>query len=67
MQQYNDGYNEMIMSFANNINTTEGGTHETDLSLLLLKLLMIMPEKQVCLRKADANLKGEDCREVCPV
>ena len=61
--QYNDGYNEMIMSFANNINTTEGGTHETGFKSALTKVINDYARKTGMLKEADANLKGEDCRE----
>ena len=61
--QYNDGYNEMIMSFANNINTTEGGTHETGFKSALTKVINDYARKTGILKEADANLKGEDCRE----
>ena len=60
--QYNDGYNEMIMSFANNINTTEGGTHETGFKSALTKVINDYARKTGMLKEADANLKGEDCR-----
>lgn len=61
--QYNDGYNEMIMSFANNINTTEGGTHETGFKSALTKVINDYARKTGMLKEADPNLKGEDCRE----
>lgn len=61
--QYNDGYNEMIMSFANNINTTEGGTHETGFKSALTKVINDYARKTGMLKETDANLKGEDCRE----
>ena len=61
--QYNDGYNEMIMSFANNINTTEGGTHETGFKSALTKVINDYARKTGMLKEADDNIKGEDCRE----
>ena len=61
--QYNDGYNEMIMSFANNINTTEGGTHETGFKTALTKVINEYARKVGMLKESEANLKGEDTRE----
>ena len=61
--QYNDGYNEMIVSFANNINTTEGGTHETGFKSALTKVINDYARKYGFLKESDDNLKGEDVRE----
>ncbi len=61
--QYNDGYSEMIISFANNINTTEGGTHETGFKSALTKVINDYARKNGMLKESDANLKGEDTRE----
>lgn len=61
--QYNDGYSEMIMSFANNINTTEGGTHETGFKSALTKVINDYARKVGMLKESEANLKGEDTRE----
>lgn len=61
--QYNDGYSEMIMSFANNINTTEGGTHETGFKAALTKVINDYARKVGMLKESEANLKGEDTRE----
>ena len=61
--QYNDGYSEMIVSFANNINTTEGGTHETGFKSALTKVLNDYARKYGFLKESDDNLKGEDVRE----
>ena len=61
--QYNDGYSEMIISFANNINTTEGGTHETGFKAALTKVINDYARRTNMLKEADANLKGEDTRE----
>jgi len=61
--QYNDGYTEDIMSFANNINTTEGGTHETGFKAALTKVINDYARKYKMLKENDENLKGEDTRE----
>lgn len=61
--QYNDGYNEMIISFANNINTTEGGTHETGFKSALTKVINDYARKTGMLKEGEPNLKGEDTRE----
>ncbi|MDD4511235.1 MAG: toprim domain-containing protein, partial [Oscillospiraceae bacterium] len=60
--QYTDGYNEMILSFANNIHTSEGGMHETGFKAALTR---VMNEygKKTGLLKNDEKLSGEDCRE----
>ncbi len=61
--QYNDGYSENIISFANNINTTEGGTHETGYKAALTKVINDYAKKYGFLKDNDDNLKGEDVRE----
>ncbi len=61
--QYNDGYSENIISFANNINTTEGGTHETGYKAALTKVINDYARKYGFLKDNDDNLKGEDVRE----
>lgn len=61
--QYNDGYTENIESFANNINTTEGGTHETGFKAALTKVLNDYARKYKMLKENDKNLSGEDTRE----
>ena len=61
--QYNDGYTENIISFANNINTTEGGTHETGFKSALTKVLNDYARKYKMLKENDKNLSGEDTRE----
>lgn len=67
--QYNDSYNEIILSFANNIATTEGGTHETGFKSALTKVFNEYARKYNLLKEADKNLTGEDVREgiVCVV
>ena len=60
--QYNDSYNEIIVSFANNIHTPEGGMHETGFRTALTRVLNAYGIK-VGLLKNDEKLTGEDCRE----
>ena len=60
--QYNDSYNEIIVSFANNIHTPEGGMHETGFRTSLTRVLNAYGIK-VGLLKNDDKLTGEDCRE----
>ena len=60
--QYNDSYNEIIVSFANNIHTPEGGMHETGFRTALTRVLNASGIK-VGLLKNDDKLTGEDCRE----
>ncbi len=61
--QYNDGYSDNIISFANNINTTEGGTHEVGFKAALTKVINDYARKYKFLKENDENLKGEDVRE----
>ncbi|MEG2583406.1 MAG: ATP-binding protein, partial [Oscillospiraceae bacterium] len=61
--QYNDGYSENIISFANNINTSEGGTHETGFKSALTKVLNDYARSRGILKDGDSNLSGEDARE----
>ena len=60
--QYNDGYNELIYSYANNINTEEGGTHLIGFRNALTKALNDYAHKQNLI-KDDEKLAGEDVRE----
>ena len=60
--QYNDSYNEVIVSFANNIHTPEGGMHETGFRTALTRVLNAYGTK-VGILKNDDKLSGEDCRE----
>ena len=65
--QYNDGYNEMIVSFANNIHTPEGGMHETGFKTALTRAMNAYGTKNGIL-KGEEKLSGEDCREgLCAV
>jgi len=60
--QYNDSYNEVIVSFANNIHTPEGGMHETGFKTALTRVLNAYGKKIGLLKEGD-SLSGEDCRE----
>ncbi len=61
--QYNDSYNEVLMTFANNMHTIEGGTHETGFKSGLTKVLNDYARKAKILKDSDKNLSGEDVRE----
>ncbi len=65
--QYNDSYDEIIVSFANNIHTPEGGMHETGFKTALTRVLNAYGSKNNLL-KGDEKLTGDDCREgLCAV
>jgi DNA gyrase subunit B len=61
--QYNDGYTETIFSFANNINTREGGTHLIGFKSALTRTLNGFVEKLGLAKKLEENLSGDDVRE----
>ena len=61
--QYNDTYNELVLSFANNINTGEGGTHEAGFKAALTRAMNDYARKNNLLKENDKNLTGEDVRE----
>ncbi len=61
--QYNDSYNESIVSFANNMATIEGGTHETGFKNALTRVINDYARKKGILKDNDKNLSGEDVRE----
>ena len=61
--QYNDGYNENIFSFANNIDTIEGGTHLVGFKTALTRILNDYAKKFGHLKESDKNLSGDDIRE----
>lgn len=61
--QYNESYSESIYSFANNINTHEGGTHESGFKSALTRILNDYARKTNFLKDNDANLSGDDVRE----
>ena len=60
--QYNDGYNESIQSFANDVRTPEGGMHETGFNTALTRVLNAYGTKNGII-KGDDKVSGEDCRE----
>ena len=60
--QYNDGYNEFMMSFANDVRTPEGGMHETGFKTALTRVLNAYGVKNGII-KGDDKVSGEDCRE----
>ena len=60
--QYNDGYNESIQSFANDVRTPEGGMHETGFKTALTRVLNNYGLKNGII-KGDDKVSGEDCRE----
>ena len=60
--QYNDGYNEILVSFANNIHTPEGGMHETGFKAALTRVLNAYGRKTNILKEGE-SVSGEDCRE----
>ena len=60
--QYNDGFNETIQSFANDVRTPEGGMHETGFKTALTRVLNAYGQKAGII-KGDDKVSGEDCRE----
>ena len=61
--QYTDSYQEQILSFANNIHTTDGGTHEDAFKRTLTRVMNDYARKYNILKDSDKNLSGEDVRE----
>ncbi|MCM3118118.1 DNA topoisomerase (ATP-hydrolyzing) subunit B [Neobacillus sp. MER 74] len=61
--QYNEGYTENIYSFANNIHTYEGGTHESGFKTALTRVINDYARKNGLIKDNDTNLSGEDVRE----
>ena len=61
--QYTDTYQEQIFSFANNIHTTDGGTHEDGFKRALTRVMNDYARKYNILKENDKNLSGEDVRE----
>ncbi len=61
--QYNDSYNGLILSFANNIRTIDGGTHEDGFKRALTRVMNDYGRKFNILKDSDKNLSGDDFRE----
>lgn len=61
--QYNDSYNDSIVTFANNMSTIDGGTHETGFKTAITKVLNDYARKSGALKASDKNFSGEDARE----
>ena len=61
--QYNDSYSENIYSFANNINTHEGGTHESGFKSALTRIINDYARKMNLIKDNDSNFSGDDVRE----
>ncbi len=61
--QYNDSYNETLISFANNMSTIEGGTHETGFKAALTRAINDYARKNGIIKGDDKGLSGEDVRE----
>ena len=61
--QYNDDYNENVFTFANNINTTEGGSHLVGFRTALTRVVNDYAKKYKYIKETDEGLKGEDVRE----
>ncbi len=60
---YNDGYNELILSFANNVRTEDGGTHETGFKNALTRVFNDYGRKMNLIKESDKKLEGNDVRE----
>ncbi len=61
--QYNESYNELILSFANNIHTNDGGTHEEGFKRSLTRVMNDYARKFNIIKEGEKNLSGEDVRE----
>ncbi len=61
--QYHDGYQEQILSFANDVRTVDGGTHESGFKTALTRVLNNYARKAGLLKEKDSNLTGDDVRE----
>ncbi|MDD3926064.1 MAG: DNA topoisomerase (ATP-hydrolyzing) subunit B [bacterium] len=61
--QYNDSYMENILTFANNINTAEGGTHLSGFKTAMTRVINDYARKNNILKEKDSNLSGDDIRE----
>ena len=63
LQYYDNSYNELLLSFANNVHTPEGGTHEEGFKLALTRALNEYARAKGILKDKDENLSGPDARE----
>ena len=63
LQYYDNSYNELLLSFANNVHTPEGGTHEEGFKLALTRVLNEYGRAKGILKDKDENLSGPDARE----
>ena len=63
LQYYDNSYNELMLSFANNVHTPEGGTHEEGFKLALTRVLNEYGRAKGILKEKDENLSGSDARE----
>ena len=63
LQYYDNSYNELLLSFANNVNTPDGGTHEEGFKLALTRVLNEYGRAKGILKDKDENLSGPDARE----
>ncbi|MGE5654407.1 MAG: DNA topoisomerase (ATP-hydrolyzing) subunit B, partial [Bacillota bacterium] len=61
--QYTDGYTETVLSYANNIHTHEGGTHEAGFKIALTRIINDYARKTNLIKENETNLTGEDIRE----
>lgn len=61
--QYTDRYNELVLSYANNINTTEGGTHMVGFKSALTRVINDYAKKNKLIKESEPSLTGEDVRE----
>ncbi len=61
--QYNDSYNELLLSFANNVNTPDGGTHEQGFKNAITRVFNDFGREKGFLKDKDDNLQGNDVRE----
>ena len=63
--QYNDSFKECIISFANNVNTPDGGTHEEGFKTALTRVFNDFGREKGYIKEKDDNLSGSDVREMC--
>ncbi|MBD5092985.1 MAG: DNA topoisomerase (ATP-hydrolyzing) subunit B [Subdoligranulum sp.] len=61
--QYNSSYNELLLSFANNVNTADGGTHEEGFKSALTRVFNDFGREKGYIKEKDDNLSGSDVRE----